>query len=146
MFLFYFVPDQEAGHDRRIRLKRKLGNCRRGRCGNPEEIREYPFASRSVLIEKNPDRFVASQSLQNIARCASTLNRNIPAGCAVTRNERFDSRIINRPHHKLERISIDRMRERTQLPGSEMRGHENHAAPAPQALEIVLEPIMNNQL
>src|SRR5438067_5254587 len=106
MFSEIFVPDQKTGNHRRACPQRKQSDGRSS-CGRyPEEVRKYAFAACGVLIEKNSDRFVLPQGFQNVPRRSSSLYRKIAAQHPITGDQLLDSRIVDRPHDKLQRVSV----------------------------------------
>src|SRR5439155_19648654 len=111
-----------------------------------EEVHKNAFVARGVLIEQNSDRFILPQGPENIAAGAPSVNRQIAAHDAVTRNQILDSGIIDRPDDEFQRITVERMCKRAQLPGSKVGGHENDSTASIETFQIVLQTVVKHVL
>ena len=95
--------------------------------GNAEKVHEHSFFERRCCGRTECPPCRPRQDLQNRARGFILIDRPIPRQAAVTIYQRIHARIGDRPHEKMQRMAVERVRERRKLPGAHVPGQKQHA-------------------
>src|SRR5207248_2296201 len=101
---------------------------------------EYSGIERLVLIDQNADAAVGAERLKNGAREILLPDRTIAGERAAAFHHRVDQRIVERAHQHVHRRGHQGMRERAQLPVSQVSGGEKHATARAQCVLKMLSP------
>ncbi len=111
----------ESRKNRRTRLPRSS-------CCGPREFR--PF--------RRPQHF------QDRARRTVFLDRPISRAAAVAVDQRIHAPIRDRPHQKMQRMTVQRLRERREFPRAHVPGKKKHALAAPPRRIEILESVQQD--
>ena len=140
------IPNQKPRHHRRIGAQRQPRQSRTRRRRRPKEIHENPFVQRRVVVHQNPDGPRLAQDLQNRPRRFILVDRPISRQAAITINQRVHPPVRHRPHQKMQRIAVQRMRERRKLPSTHVPGQKQHTFAQPLGRVEILKPIDHHDL
>src|SRR5262249_48316435 len=120
-------------------------SCRRASCC-PEKVHERTFCWQRVLVRQNPDGPTFFQNLEHRSSRLVLEDRLVPRSAPVSVHQRIYKRIVDRPRHVVQRISIESMRIGREFPRSDMGGQNQYSLSPLLRLEEILVPVQQDEL
>src|SRR5690348_10264853 len=132
------VPGEKSGNDSGTSASRDAGKSRGGGGGDAEKIHEDAFIERSVLVGKNADCAALVQDAQNGAGGIIFFDGLIAGKATIAIDERVHAGIFDGAREKRQRIAVQSLGERRELPGAHVTGEkENSFGAIASGLEIL---------
>src|ERR1035441_6443869 len=78
--------------------------------------------------------------------CKATRATPLAVQAGIARNQGVHVRIVERPHHHLHGVALQRMEERANLPSSKMAGEEEHTLAALLGGFEIFEALVHSNL
>src|SRR5437764_306512 len=109
-----------------------------------EKIHECPLRRSHVGVHEDADRFASAQRTQQATRkillgkCAVAMNP------AVTVHHGVDVRIIQRPYHNIQRMALQRVKERSNFPATKMAGQKYYALASRISFSKVFKAVIHS--
>ena len=118
-----------------------------GRAGrNAEEIDEHALRRRHVGVHQDADGLVLAHGRKQPAGEFLFADHGVAVQRAIARDQRIEIRIVQRPHHDLHGMTLQRMEERANLPSAEMTGEQQHAFAALLRRFEIFEALIHRNL
>ena len=141
------VPQDKYWNHRRLGAQGDAGQPGCGAGGQAKEIdKDVSVAVHHVLIHQNPDRTARAQVLEDAAGRVAAVESAIAAQTPVAVDEGIQTGVIERPVQVRERMAVQRVGERTELPRPHMRGQIENSFAARSRLLVVLQAVVLDHL
>src|SRR5690348_2562462 len=121
------VPREKSGNDGGTGATREAGKSSGGGGGKAEKIHEGAFIERSVLVRENADCAAFVQDAQNGAGGIIFFYGPISGKATIAIHERVHAGIFDGAREKRQRIAVQSLGERRELPGAHVTGEKENS-------------------